>query len=299
MRTLMITFLLLLFSHAHAETVKIPWKGDYLHNGETVWSPENKYHKSGLTKNFLNGAPEERGTVRRDGFLQAEVYLPKLDGPAPFVILMHGCSGMTDPTVRKWAARLAKAFTRSGYGVLALDSFITRHVSSTCGAANYHWGIRRAEDAYSALDYLVEHKLAKPEEVFVVGRSNGALAAIMVTEDYEVRDHQHRFAGTFAISPTCVGLEKSVFATPMVIFAGDQDDAAGDIKICESLNRPTGSSVQIIEFKGVAHGYEDEGSQGLYHGWRMEYNEKAEKYTMATIYERLKSKDFQRGIEMR
>jgi len=257
-----------------------------------------KYHKSGLTNNFLNGAPEENGKVQRDGFLLAEIDLPKLKKPVPFIIIMHGCTGVKDPAA-KWSSRLANSFTALGYGVLILDSFSTRHVSSVCGDANYHWAIRRVEDAYSALDYLVGNKLANPDEVFVLGRSNGALAAIMITEDYEVRDHQNHFAGAFAISPTCIGLENSTVAIPTVIFTGDKDQAAVEPKYCESLNRSIGSPVQVIEFKGVYHGYEDIDAHSVFHGWRMEYNAKAEQYTMATIYERLKFKSFQRGIEGR
>jgi dienelactone hydrolase len=194
---------------------------------------------------------------------------------------------------------LEKAFTAQGYGVLVLDSFSTRNVSSVCGDANYHWAIRRVEDAYAALDYLIENKLAKPDGVFVMGRSNGALTAIMITEDYEVRDHQHHFAGTFALSPTCVGLEKSTFAIPIVIFTGDKDQAAVNPKYCESLNRPTGSPVRVIEYKGVYHGYEDIGADSVFHGWRMEYNAKAENHTMATIYSLIKTKQFERGVEYR
>jgi dienelactone hydrolase len=299
MRKVFVAIFALLASAAHAETVKIPWKGDYAHNGETVWSAENKYHKSGLTKNFMNGAPEENGVVQRDGILLGDLRLPQLDRPRPFVILMHGCSGANDPAVRRWAERLSKLFTAQGFGVLILDSFSTRHVRATCGPPNYHWGVRRAEDAYSALDYLVDNKLASPDDVFLVGRSNGALAAIMATEDFQVRNHQHRFAGSFAISPTCLGLEKSVFASPIVIFSGDRDDAAGDPKVCQSLNRPSGSSVRVIEFKGVTHGYEDEGAHHVFNGWRMEYNEKADQFTLATITALIKTKDFQRGLEFK
>ena len=59
MRNLLMALVVLLISPARAEMIKIPWNGDYPHNGETVWSTENKYHKSGLTRNFMNGAPEE------------------------------------------------------------------------------------------------------------------------------------------------------------------------------------------------------------------------------------------------
>jgi dienelactone hydrolase len=289
----------MVLSPANAEKITIPWKGDYAHNGETIWSPENRYHKSGLTKNFMNGAPEEHRKVQRDGMLKAELLLPHSGEAVPFVVLMHGCSGATDPVVQRWSHRAAKMLNDEGYGVLILDSFTTRNVQSTCGAPNYHWGIRRVEDAYSALDYLIETKLTKPSDVFVVGRSNGALTAIMIAEDYEVRDHQHRFAGSFAISPTCLGLEKSVFTAPVVIFAGDKDDAVVDVKACEALHERTVSPIRVIEFKGVTHGYEDEGANSVFHGWRMKFDPKAEKYTMATIFQLLKSKDFKGGIEFR
>lgn len=58
-----------------------------------------------------------------------------------------------------------------------------------------------------------------------------------------------------------------------------------------------GAPLQVIEFKGVGHGYEDEGANTLFHGWRMKYDARAEKYTMATIYELLRSREFKRGVE--
>ena len=204
MRNLLMALVVLLISPARAEMIKIPGKGDYPHNGETVWSTEKKYHKSGLTRNFMNGAPGEHGIVQRDGFLQAEIFPPKLDRPLPFIILMHGCSGMADPTLQRWAHRLEKAFTEQGYGVLVLDSFTTRRVNSTCGPPNYHWGVRRAEDAYSALDYLVENKLAKPEDVFVLGRSNGAWPPSWSPRTMRCAITRIHFAASFARQPVSV-----------------------------------------------------------------------------------------------
>jgi dienelactone hydrolase len=299
MRLLTLIFAVGLITAAHARKVEITWKGDYAHNGETVWSPENRYHASGLTKNFMNGAPEEHGKVQRGGVLEAELLLPHAQKPMPFVILMHGCSGATDPVVRRWSQSVAKTLNDNGYGVLVLDSFTTRHVQSTCGAPNYHWGIRRVEDAYSAIDFLVDQGLAEPENVFVVGRSNGALTAIMIAEDYEVRDHQHKFAGGFAISPTCLGLEKSAFAARLAIFVGDKDDAVVDLKACEVLHEKPGAFVRVVEFKNVTHGYEDEGVNSVFHGWRMKYDAKAARYTMTTILELMKTKNFGSGIERR
>jgi hypothetical protein len=72
MRLLTLIFAVGLITTAQARKVEITWKGDYVHNGETVWSPENGYHASGLKKNFMNGAPEEHGKVQRGGVLEAE-----------------------------------------------------------------------------------------------------------------------------------------------------------------------------------------------------------------------------------
>lgn len=207
MRRFFIAAVLVVFAAAaeRAEMVKIPWKGDYAHNFDDHYSPQNKY-KSGLSKFFNNGTPEENGKIQREGVLEAELLKPKAGsaGTASYVILMHGCSGLTPPVAR-WAREKARIFLDQGYGVLILDSFKTRKVGQVCGSPNYHWGWRRAEDAYSALDYLIANKLAKSEDVFVMGRSNGGTAAVMIADAYQVRGHQNKFAAIFAVSPGCAG----------------------------------------------------------------------------------------------
>jgi hypothetical protein len=57
--------------------------------------------------------------------------------------------------------------------------------------------------------------------------------------------------------------------------------------------------VRVVEFKNVTHGYEDEGANSVFHGWRMKYDAKAAKYTMTTILELMKTKNFGSGIERR
>ncbi|MBS0527782.1 MAG: hypothetical protein JSS22_00110 [Proteobacteria bacterium] len=71
------------------------------------------------------------------------------------------------------------------------------------------------------------------------------------------------------------------------------------MKACKALHERKESPVRVIEFKGVTHGYEDEGANSVFHGWRMKYDPKAERYTMATIFQLLKSKDFRGGIAFR
>jgi dienelactone hydrolase len=295
MRNLVAAALILLAPAAHADTVKIPWKGDYAHNFDDHYSEQNKY-KSGLSKFFNNGSPEERGKIQKEGVLEAELIKPKGGSDAvPYVILMHGCSGLT-PLVAKWAREKAKVFLGQGYGVLILDSFKTRGVKEVCGAPNYHWGWRRAEDAYSALDYLIDNKLAKPDAVYVMGRSNGGTAAVMIADAYQVRGHQNKFAAVFAVSPGCIGLTKSSFGVPLVMFVGDKDDA-NDAKVCEPLSAAAGAPVQVVKFKGVYHGYEDNTPSYNFHGWHMEHNARADKETMDRALSLIKSRSYQRGLE--
>ncbi len=297
MRNLVAAVLILFATAAHAKKVKIPWKGDYEHNFDDHYSAQNK-HKSGLSKFFNNGSPEEGGKIQKEGALEAELIKPKGDAAAvPYVILMHGCSGLT-PLVAKWAKQKARIFLDQGYGVLILDSFKTRNVKEVCGAPNYHWGWRRAEDAYSALDYLIDNKLAKPDDVYVMGRSNGGTAAVMIADARQVRGHQNKFAAIFAVSPACNGLTKSSFAVPLVMFVGDKDDA-NDAKVCEQLDTAAGAPVQIIKFKGVYHGYEDNIAPYSFHGWHMQHNAHADKQTTDRTLSLIKSRSYQRGLEYR
>jgi dienelactone hydrolase len=65
-----------------------------------------------------------------------------------------------------------------------------------------HWGRRRADDAYSALDYLIEKMLAKPDEVYIMGHSNGGTATLVSMTKKEA-DHKHQFTGAFVVASSC------------------------------------------------------------------------------------------------
>jgi dienelactone hydrolase len=248
----------------------------------------------------LNGSPEEQGKIEKGGDLEGELIRPKGSiGPITFVILMHGCSGYTK-LVRKWANEKAKIFLAEGYGVLNLDSFKTRKVKETCGSANYHWGWRRAEDAYSALQYLIDKNLAKPDSVYAMGRSNGGTAMIMAATGIMTDNHPHRFAALFAVSPGCEGMAKARIATPLVMFVGGKDDA-NDPSACVQLKDAPGLPAQIVLFKGVHHGFEDNTPSYIDHGWHMEHKPKADNETIAMTLGLIKSNDFhfQRGVQNR
>jgi dienelactone hydrolase len=215
--------LLLLSAAASAEEVKIRWKGDYAHNSDKHWSKDNPYD-SGFSKNFKNGTPQEFGEVKKDGELNGYIHSPKgAKGPVPFVVVMHGCDGMTT-SEKEWTTHVAAELNSQGIGALVLDSYTTRYVDESCGLPDQHWGRRRADDAYSALDYIVEKRLAT--EVYVMGYSNGGLASLMSMTKKE-DDHPLRFAAGFSIAPNChsVITKYGDYYAPVTVFTGDKDNA--------------------------------------------------------------------------
>lgn len=96
---------------AYAETVKIKWNpGSY----SQPWDTANFGYIDGWTKNFINDTVEERGRIVLDGFLDAEIVKHKdTKGPIPFVVLLHGCSGMND-LLQKLGSRYGAAIDPSG-----------------------------------------------------------------------------------------------------------------------------------------------------------------------------------------
>jgi dienelactone hydrolase len=289
----------LLSAGASAEQVTIPWNGDYQHNSSKHWSKDNPYD-SGFSKNFKNGAPEEFGEVQKDGRLNAFIYSPKdAKGPVPFVVVLHGCDGLSTLT-KEWTQHVADVLNAQNIGALVLDSFTTRYVDNSCGLADLHWGRRRADDAYSALDYLIEKKLAKANEVYILGYSNGATTALVSMSSQE-NDHRQHFAGAFAVAPGCSpSLQHSaVYTRPIILFMGDQDDA-NNPKWCEELaKRKRSVPVQMIEYNGANHGFPVNAPAHDFMGWHLSYDPAAEKDMMLTIIAAIKMKKFGKGVELR
>jgi dienelactone hydrolase len=238
--------------------------------------------------------------VQKDGELNAFVYSPKdAKGPTPFVVLLHGCDGLGTLS-KEWGQHVAGLLNPQGVGVLVLDSFTTRYVDLTCGPADLHWGRRRSDDAYSALDYLIEKKLAKADEVYIMGYSNGGTTALVSMTRQEA-DHSHHFAAAFAVAPGCSpSLQHSALYTrPMIIFMGDQDDANSPEWCQELAKKKRSVPVQMIEYQGANHGFPVNAPAHDFMGWHLSYNPSAETNMMQTIISAIRAKKFAKGVELR
>jgi dienelactone hydrolase len=271
-------------SCGYAEPVKFNWSGSYPHNKDQLYTNENP-HLSAWTTRFQNGAPEEKGKVQDRGQLSGDIRLPKGPGPFPFVVVLHGCTGL-DP-VMPWANDTARLFNGHGIGVLLLDSFGPRNVARSCGEGDYRWAVRRAEDAFSALDYLLERKIAISEKIFVMGRSNGGRATVLAM-DARMERHAHRFAAGFALVPNCTSHETAQYYAPLVVFAAEHDDANPAKACIEMTQQSRKVPVRTIVFKNTFHGYMDKGRPYTFNGWRMAPNPRATASTLVDIVKLVK-----------
>ncbi len=284
---------------AHAEKVRIKWNGDYAHNDIRTWSKGNPYD-SGWSRNFKNGTPQEFGEVTKDGEIPTEILLPpNTTGPLPFVMIMHHCGGYSGSMV--WMEPMVKRFLAEGYGVAMPNSFDPRYVDSSCGLPDLHWGRRRAEDAYSVLDYLVEKKLAIPNQVYITGYSNGGLTSLVALST-KMTDHKNKFAAGFPIVPSCISvtIKGGDYYNPVMAFVGGKDQANLPKYCIELGQKKRATPVQVIVIKDADHGFMINKPASIYTvnkeqggmSWSMTYNEVATNFTLDAIIKALKNKQF-------
>jgi dienelactone hydrolase len=272
------------------ERVTFKWNGDYAHNSARTWSKDNPY-ASGWSRNFQNGAPEEFSKVEKDGMLDALLFVPKgAKTPMPFVVLMHPCGGL-DGFNTAWVEAVAEKLNAEGIGVIAPDSYKTRNMAIKCGYANgLHWGFRRGEDAYAALDYLLKEHLALADKAYVMGYSNGGLATLVAMSN-KMKDHPNKFAGGFAIVPYC-GLpetKKDTYYNPVMVFSGTADTQTPS-KLCEELSwKKRSTPVQFVILKDANHGFMFNRAPAVVQGVKYSYDAAATQATLETVFRSIKA----------
>lgn len=276
--------------------VKIKWNaGDPVKSAEPWLTTDGGGYVSGWSKNFMDGTVEERGKTVSDGHLSAEIIRPKeAKGPIPYVVLMHGCSGM-NKQLWNWAREYAGHIVAQGYGALILDSFTTRNVPGICSdPSQLNWARRRADDAYSALDHLIDNGLAIPNKVFVLGRSNGATTSLIIMNKRIGELHKSRFAGAFLLQPSCLYMRTAEFYGPLHLYLAEKDDATSSalcLAMKNGLARAT--TLEATVYKDAYHGFEDRVPIHKFNGWRMGYNATAATQTIKAISSTLKSHSMQ------
>ena len=161
------------------------------------------------------------GDPSRAKTLTATLERPEGKGPFAAAVLLHGCAGILEND-RAWARTLA------GEGVVTLlvDSFATRGITETCGAASggSAAGVR-VWDALGALRYLRGLPFVRADRIAAIGWSEGGAAAIRAGQNalatYALK--APGFTAIAAFYPPCSDLTDDVKA-PVLLLLGGKDD---------------------------------------------------------------------------
>jgi dienelactone hydrolase len=219
----------------------------------------------------MNDTIEEHRKTAKSGELNAEIAVPKgTTGPIPFVLLLHGCSGMV-PVLNTWAHDMAGRFAKIGYGSLIVDSFTSRGVENICkDPSQLDWARRRADDAYSA--------------------PNGATTTLLIMNSKVGALHKNKFAGAFPMQPSCLYLNEAEFYAPLKLFLAEKDEATSPV-LCKAMAETKRQiPVQYVVFKGAYHAFEDHEPVHMFQGYHVGYNAEAAQGTINGILRALKSK---------
>jgi dienelactone hydrolase len=203
--------------------------------------------------------PKEGTEVTVNGFLA----LPERSDPAPAVILLHGCSGISGTEIG-WATTLRGL----GIATFIVDSFRGRALTQTCSRNESLNPASAMTDAYSALELLGANPRIDRTRIAIMGFSIGGQSALRTSQ---VRFQERfakgptRFAAHLAFYPagciTRLADEERIGNAPIRIFHGTADDwtLVGPCKAYVERLRKAGKDAALIEYADAHHSFDNPG----------------------------------------
>lgn len=178
----------------------------------------------------------------------------------PAIILMHGCTGI-ESNVSDWAAD----FVAQGWHVVVMDSNSPRFNGDTCGSRPNPKGptnLERAADAYAALDYLHQNSAIDKSRIYLLGWSDGAIAAGLsasknVMGFWNRTDADPRYAGVVSIYPSCwEWFQNGDLEVPTLVVGGSADDWTPVSECVSFANQSKRSDIKVHVIDGATHSFD-------------------------------------------
>lgn len=205
---------------------------------------------------------------------------PAGQGPFPIVILMHACGGL-DRFAQASLSAHARWFINAGFGAYILDSFSARKIhgqKDVCEggqtARDAEWF--RMEDAFNAIDALAKLSKVSKGNIFLVGQSHGAIAALRAAAFRP--PNRQRFRAIAAFYPHCRSIDNNMsLASPLIVFAGAKDDWTPP-STCERakvIDRPAGENFELVVYPSAFHAFDQPRKTVKYRGHTLAYDRAA------------------------
>jgi dienelactone hydrolase len=203
-----------------------------------------------------------------------DLSFPRGNGPFPVVILLHPCGGL-DPIAITALQAHARELVSNGFATLILDSYGPRNL--TRGKACDKWmGSFRRDDAFNAMAALQRHAKISKENIFLLGLSDGANAALLSAKG----GPNAQFNAIAAYYPGCekmLGGVGYVYKSPTIVFVAEKDDWTPPAECIKSKSPGvvTGAEFEVISYPNAHHGFDQPQPTRKYKGHTLAYNREA------------------------
>jgi len=186
------------------------------------------------------------------------------------VILLHGCGGLRG-AVRTSLKKHASALNRAGFSTLILDSFKPRNIPTgwVCSSIRRLSAARsyRQKDVRDAVGYLISQKLADPNNLFILGQSNGgSVVSLLANRPFK------GLKAAVAYYPWC-GVVAANPKVPLLVLSGAEDDWTPPAK-CVAKDKP-GGKLSVVTYPDAVHSFDLNIRVSTYQGHKVGGNSKA------------------------
>jgi len=215
--------------------------------------------------------------------IRGDLSSPKGNAPFPVVVLMHPCGGL-DAVALATLQTHSRELLSNGFATLILDSYGPRNLTGgkMCSPAGWiksrpdgRYELRR-DDAFNAMAALQRHANISKENIFLLGLSDSASAALLSAKGGSMGN----FRAIAAYYPDCgklLGGVGYVYKSPTIVFVGERDvwtPPAECIK-SKSAGVVTGAEFEVIAYPNAYHGFDQPRPMRKVFGYTMAYDREA------------------------
>jgi dienelactone hydrolase len=175
---------------------------------------------------------------------------PSAPGPAPAILVLHGCAGFGTREVT-WV----DTFAAQGYVALAIDTLKPQGLANGCGNAESSYV--GAQYAATALNWLTAQASVDPTRLGLLGSSEGAIETLDIVDPREAPlAVPAGLRAAVAYYPAC-GRRAASVTVPLQILDGDADDwtPSPPCGVLASAATAAGKTVLITTYPGATHDF--------------------------------------------